>query len=399
MIQMSKVQSVGRSHEVTADSQEVMDALELLANINSYRRSKGLEPGEISPALMAVAFAHVQDLNEFRRESGCNMHSWSSSFPDWRTGCCYTPDHSQADCMWSKGREITSCWPSPYRGNIYENSYSGPADPSSAVNAWKRSSAHNAVILNEGIWSRFNPWPAMGAAIWGSYAVLIFGDRKDPNGAFKSSSVYIGIPQYPHCGPEEYRPPFSMQRTTPAPTTTATTSAAVTSTTGPESFEFLPVDGGTNRACRNYRKRNSPDFYTVRSGVDTLSQCQGLCRAAEHCSGVEFSPGRCELWKEAVGATRKLTGFSCYRYGLPNFSEVDGGKGRACRGATATDNSPKHYQVFEGASDIEACKALCGTEPGCKGIEFSTGRCEVWTRDGGIQASKPLPGFTCLRRA
>ncbi|CAE7940636.1 unnamed protein product, partial [Symbiodinium sp. KB8] len=119
MIQMSKVQSVGRSHEVTADSQEVMDALELLANINSYRRSKGLEPGEISPALMAVAFAHVQDLNEFRRESGCNMHSWSSSFPDWRTGCCYTPDHSQADCMWSKGREITSCWPSPYRGNIY----------------------------------------------------------------------------------------------------------------------------------------------------------------------------------------------------------------------------------------------------------------------------------------
>jgi len=378
MIQMSKVQSVGRSREVSTDSQEVMDALELLANINSYRRSKGLEPGEISPALMAVAFAHVQDLNEFRRESGCNMHSWSSNFPDWRTGCCYTPDHSQADCMWSKGREITSCWPSPYRGNIYENSYSGPADPSSAVNAWKRSSAHNAVILNEGIWSRFNPWPAMGAAIWGSYAVLIFGDRKDPNGAFKSSSVYIGIPQYPHCGPEEYRPPFSMQRTTPAPTTTATTSAAVTSTTGligttrfyaTEGLEFLPVDGGANRACRNYRKQNSPDFYTVRS-VDTLSECQGLCRAAEHCSGLEFSPGRCELWKEAVGATRKLTGFSCYRYGLPNFSDVDGGEGRACRGATATDNSPGYYRVFEGASDVVACKALCGTEPGCKGIDL-----------------------------
>ena len=46
------------------------------------------------------------------------------------------------------------------------------------------------------------------------------------------------------------------------------------------------------------------------------------------------------------------------------------------------------------------CKAKCVATAGCVGIEHNPrgrGRCEVWTRSEGIQASIPLPGFTCLR--
>ena len=32
----------------------------------------------------------------------------------------------------------------------------------------------------------------------------------------------------------------------------------------------------------------------------------------------------------------------------------------------------------------------------CVGVEYSAGRCEVWTRSSGIQASISLTGFVCL---
>ena len=31
----------------------------------------------------------------------------------------------------------------------------------------------------------------------------------------------------------------------------------------------------------------------------------------------------------------------------------------------------------------------CASTSGCKGIEFSSGHCEVWTREAGIQATVP----------
>mmetsp|Transcript_14421 Transcript_14421/g.27018 ORF Transcript_14421/g.27018 Transcript_14421/m.27018 type:complete len:438 (+) Transcript_14421:68-1381(+) len=386
MIQMSKV-SVGKARVNAAEPSHLEDALQLLKLVNDYRTGKGLAAVEVSPALMAVAFAHIRDLLEFRREAGCNMHSWSESHPDWWSGCCYTPDHSEADCMWRKGKEVTWCWETPYSGSIYENAYSGPSDPNSAMNAWKGSSAHNAVILNEGIWSRLNPWPAVGAAIWGGYAVLIFGDRKDGTGPLSSTTVY------PHCGPDEYRPAFSLPATTPAPQTTTTVAP---STTSPPTPDFSAVDGGEDRACRDYRGKNSPDFYSVVRAA-SLKDCQALCATSQVCSGVEYSSGRCEIWTAAIGASKALSGFSCWRYKLPVLQPVDGGSGRACRGASEADNSASYYRVFRWPADIDACRALCGVEEQCKGIEYSSGRCEVWIREGGIQASKSLPGFTCLK--
>ena len=58
-----------------------------------------------------------------------------------------------------------------------------------------------------------------------------------------------------------------------------------------------------------------------------------------------------------------------------------------------------HLWVFCFKADsLEACKGLCAETAGCKGIEYHMyGRCEIWLREDGIQASKAAAGYTCLR--
>ena len=82
---------------------------------------------------------------------------------------------------------------------------------------------------------------------------------------------------------------------------------------------------------------------------------------------------------------------------LTEFEGVDGGIDRACRGAFSGDNRPSYYVLQYGVMGLEGCKSICITDALCQGIEFSASRCELWTRPGGIQASIPLRGFTCLR--
>ena len=163
---------------------------------------------------------------------------------------------------------------------------------------------------------------------------------------------------------------------------------------------FSPADGGVNRACRGGSKSdNSPNHYEVHA-ASSLDECKAICITYANCKGVEYSPGRCEVWTRLGGiqATIELVGFSCYIYeGMAvqgEFSAVDGGVGRACRGGSTTDNAPSNYAVHSAAS-LDECKAICMSVEGCKGIEYSTGRCEVWTREGGIQATVELAGFSC----
>ena len=49
------------------------------------------------------------------------------------------------------------------------------------------------------------------------------------------------------------------------------------------------------------------------------------------------------------------------------------------------------------AESLESCKRACVDTPGCRGIEFRPGRCEVWVRAGGIQATAVTLGVLCLR--
>lgn len=71
-----------------------------------------------------------------------------------------------------------------------------------------------------------------------------------------------------------------------------------------------------------------------------------------------------------------------------------------CRGAHSSDNSEDYFEVYTGLDSLAACKEQCVSAEVCKGIEYSlenAGRCEVWTRTGGISSVLPVSGFSCLR--
>jgi hypothetical protein len=146
--------------------------------VNDYREQNGLARVPISPALMTVAKAHVEDLAS--HDGLCNMHSWSEGSDVW-SGCCF--DISDGTCMWKKPGELTASWGAErYPGNGYEDA-SSATSPEGALESWKGSKAHNDVILNLDIWTGFNPWPALGCAVNDHFSVLWFGDAKDPRGS------------------------------------------------------------------------------------------------------------------------------------------------------------------------------------------------------------------------
>ncbi len=139
-----------------------------------YRNSKGLPPIPLSRNLSFVAKIHVRDLQAHPPTGKCNFHSWSD-YGAW-SSCCYTDDHARAKCMWDKPRELTE-----YPGNGYEIASwnSAQYSPDAALSGWKGSSLHNAVIVNSGTWARIK-WRAVGVGIYGSYAVVWFGEESDP---------------------------------------------------------------------------------------------------------------------------------------------------------------------------------------------------------------------------
>jgi hypothetical protein len=136
----------------------------------------GLPAIPLCPSLALVARTHCYDLVEEAPHSPaeCNLHSWSDA-GDW-SGCCYTPDHAQSQCMWDKPREL-----SDYTGNGYEISYGsgGSATPAGALAGWQGSPGHNNVILNQDIWAD-HPWACIGAGIYMGYAHVWFGEETDP---------------------------------------------------------------------------------------------------------------------------------------------------------------------------------------------------------------------------
>lgn len=152
------------------------DALTLVDLLNDYRAENALAPIPASSSLCMVGDLHVQDLAAEAPHTvgNCNLHSWSDAGA-W-SGCCYTPDHAAAQCMWDKPRELTD-----YPGNGYENAAGGGGSlgPAEALELWKSSPGHNAVMLNEGTWANLT-WNAVGVGISGGYAVLWFGEEADP---------------------------------------------------------------------------------------------------------------------------------------------------------------------------------------------------------------------------
>lgn len=155
----------------TAQAHEALSQL-----LNAYRAAHGLPAVPASPSLDKVAEAHARDLERHTPQGACNMHSWSNNGP-W-SACCYTDDHARAQCMWDKPREITG---GLYRSEGFEISawYSARMTPEIALASWHGSPAHLGLLLNREGWSDVR-WQAMGTAISEHYAVVWFGETRDP---------------------------------------------------------------------------------------------------------------------------------------------------------------------------------------------------------------------------
>lgn len=153
------------------------ESVALVRAINIYRQQHGLPPVKLSPTMMAVARAHVADMETNNPLYGaCNLHSWSER-GEW-SGCCYRADHRQPYCMWDKPKEISQ---GLYRGKGFEiatyNSHG--LNRRKAIDQWIRSKGHHDIILNREIWSVAD-WKAVGAAISNNFAVIWFGELEDP---------------------------------------------------------------------------------------------------------------------------------------------------------------------------------------------------------------------------
>lgn len=149
------------------------------------------------------------------------------------------------------------------------------------------------------------------------------------------------------------------------------------------------------------------DYHTTRGG---LEDCKAQCSAATVCLGIEFSPinrggyGHCKVWKRLITSLRGKTDTRCLYFRDPRGFEVvtsASGSNGPCRGLSPNDNNAHHYNLatFYDSWKIRNCRSLCHQSlQTCKGIEFSKGRCELWTRPEGIyHAAENLTAFTCER--
>ena len=169
---------------------------------------------------------------------------------------------------------------------------------------------------------------------------------------------------------------------------------------------FLPMNATSAQgafACRGaHPNDNSFAYYEVVPDFSgDLTSCTAHCAAMRGlCKGVEYSPGRCEVWTrpEGIGAVASLPSgnFQCLRYAAAPVFELVDGVDQVCRGASSTDNSPNYFSVIA-VSNLRDCQERCMERrwPKCVGIEYSFKRCELWNRE--IKATLHKGGNTCMR--
>ena len=143
--------------------------------IMKYRKSKGLPSIPFSAKLTLIAQAHARDLaeNYIINKNECNPHSWSDK-GKW-TACCYTSDHKYMGCMQDKPKEIAQ-YNSPGYEIVYYSSRGATAEEGLA--GWKKSPAHNPVIINQDVWKQAK-WKAIGIGLYKEWGAVWFGQAED----------------------------------------------------------------------------------------------------------------------------------------------------------------------------------------------------------------------------
>lgn len=162
-----------------------LSELALYHLIMDYRADAGLDAIPLSVGLTTTAGRHAADTvyNIWEpglvQEPGANLHSWSDA--------PYFDDHRDPNVMWDAPERIGTDYP----GLGFEISAAGYGSVAAALEGWKSSPGHNAVILNEGQWQN-QVWNAIGIGVVMDASVANFGGRiyhvwfgrkADPDGA------------------------------------------------------------------------------------------------------------------------------------------------------------------------------------------------------------------------
>jgi uncharacterized protein YkwD len=162
----------------TDTSQDAISAREqeLYNLIMAYRASLGLPTIPFSESLSKTAARHALDTVE--NVGDYAGHSWSDAPYDSANPATY-PN------MWDAPERVGT----PYTDNGYEitTGYVGNAIktvemmPQTALDNWKGSAPHNAVITNTGTWANIE-WKAIGIGMYKGIAHVWFGATTDPLG-------------------------------------------------------------------------------------------------------------------------------------------------------------------------------------------------------------------------
>ena len=151
------ISNVCKGDEVSATENAIFEL------VNKYRIASGQSAIKLSPALSMVGNRRMLDLNQNMKST---THSWSN--------CRYDiNDQKTWPCLTDAPRRLNS----GYNGEGYETLYRTTASqvsPDAALEAWKKSSLHSSIILNEGMFQKM-VWEEVGVAIDGSFAALWFG--------------------------------------------------------------------------------------------------------------------------------------------------------------------------------------------------------------------------------
>jgi hypothetical protein len=214
---------------------------ELARLINEYRATQNLPAIPVSKSMTLVAQQHVWDSNNNQGSmpvdpggQECNLHSWTRVVnPALQQGkwteVCYTGDHANAQGMWNKPREIAG-----FPGEGVENSHwaSAGTTPAGALNGWKNSPGHNAVITEQNGWG---PFKSLGVGISGNYAHMWVSLTADPAGEAQlcGGAAGGGAAAQPTTAPPAEPTTAPAAEPTTAPAAEPTTAPAAEPTTAP----------------------------------------------------------------------------------------------------------------------------------------------------------------------
>ncbi len=157
--------------------------IELFRLINTYRKQNGLSEIPESKTMYLIANRHLLDLNLNLKKL---THSWSD--------CDFDYNNAQTwKCIFDAPKKFDPAFTGTGYENVYYNS-AGKFTPADALEGWKKSSLHNAAILNLDSF-KDTPWIAGGVAIEGNYANLWFVsiNSNTGNNVKKNDSKGLGI--------------------------------------------------------------------------------------------------------------------------------------------------------------------------------------------------------------